>query len=69
MLNAINGVEVTTSKANCEYIRKISREHTASMSVLSTPSTPRSIRHYHRGNGPLRGGGLQKVYTHAPVSS
>ncbi|VDM39835.1 unnamed protein product [Toxocara canis] len=66
MFNVVNGVEVTTSKANCDYIRKISREFTAGMSVVSTPSTPRSVRNYHRGNGSLRGGGIQKIYSTGP---
>uniref|UniRef100_A0A9J2NZP0 Uncharacterized protein n=1 Tax=Ascaris lumbricoides TaxID=6252 RepID=A0A9J2NZP0_ASCLU len=66
MFNVLNGVEVTTSKASCEYIRKKSREF-PTMSIVSTQSTPRSVRSYHRGNGNLRGGGVQKIYSKGPV--
>ncbi|VDN19635.1 unnamed protein product [Gongylonema pulchrum] len=33
----------------------------------SPSSTPRSVRAYHRGNGTLRGGGIQKVYGTGPT--
>lgn len=34
----------------------------------SASASPRSIPSYHRGNGTLRGGGIQKVYRNGPVS-
>lgn len=32
------------------------------------PVIQRSIRPYHRGNGPLRGGGMTAMYGVSPVS-
>lgn len=34
----------------------------------SASASSRSIPSYHRGNGTLRGGGIQKVYRNGPVS-